>query len=86
MNYYSATQKMSLTGIYVGYVDGGYIFHLENDDTIDFDQINPKILEEYNLKSNEFKNRAFEINYSENFDDLDDEDVVLFKLESLKLI
>lgn len=86
MTYYNATQTMMYNGLYVGYINGGYIFHLENDDMIDFDQINPKILEEYDLKSNTHKNQQFEIVYSENFDDLDDEDVVIFKLEELRLL
>lgn len=86
MTYYNAKQTMMYNGIFVGYIDGGYIFHLENDDMIDFDQINPKILEEYNLKTNEYKNQGFQIVYSENFDDLDDEDMVIFKLEELKLL
>lgn len=85
MTHYNAEQTMMYNGIYVGYIEGGYIFHLENDDMIDFDQINPKILEKYNLKSDEYKNRSFEITYSENFDDLDNEDVVIFKLEKLIL-
>ncbi len=86
MTYYNAKQTMMYNGIYIRYINGGYIFHLDNDDMIDFDQINPKILEEYNLKSDEYKNQRFEIVYSENFDDLDDEDVVIFKLEELNLL
>lgn len=86
MNYYSAKQIITITGDYIGYIQGGYAFHLVNDDIIDFDQINPKVLEEYELNSNELKNKTFEIVYSENFDDLDDEDVVIFKLEKLKLL
>lgn len=86
MSYYTAKQTMTFEGVYVGYIEGGYVFHLENDDIIDFDQINPKILEEFNLKSAEYKNKNFQISYSENFDDVDDEDVVVFKLESLKLL
>lgn len=86
MTYYNAKQTMMYNGIFVGYINGGYMFHLENDDIIDFDQINTKILEEYNLKIDEYRNQHFEIVYSENFDDLDDEDVVIFKLEELKLL
>lgn len=86
MNYYSAAQKLTFTGVYVGYIEGGYVFHLENDDIIDFDQVSPKVLKEFDLKSSKFRNKSFEITYSENFDDLDDEDVVFFKLEQLKLL
>jgi hypothetical protein len=86
MNYYSSTQLITITGDYIGFMQGGYAFHLENDDIIDFDQINPIVLEEFDLKSSELKNKTFEIVYSENFEDLDDEDVVIFKLEKLKSI
>lgn len=86
MNYYNAQQKLTFTGVYVGCIQGGYVFHLENDDIIDFEQVNQKVLQEFDLKSNQFKNKSFEITYSENFDDLDDEDIVVFRLESLKLL
>lgn len=86
MNYYNATQKLTFTGVYVGYIEGEYVFHLENDDIIDFDQVNPKVLKAFDLKSSKFKNKSFEITYSEIFDDLDDEDVVVFKLEQLNLL
>lgn len=86
MNYYNTNELITIEGNYVGYMQGGYVFHLENDDIIDFDQINVKILEEFDLKSNEFKNKIFTIVYSEIFDDLDNEDFVLFKLEKLKLV
>lgn len=86
MNYYSAKQSITIIGDYIGYENGEYVFHLENGDVIDFDQISTTILNEFNLKSNDFKNKTFEIMYSENFDDLDDEDIVIFKLEKLKLI
>ncbi|WP_299671126.1 hypothetical protein [uncultured Polaribacter sp.] len=86
MNNYNAKEFITINGSYVGYIQGGYVFHLENDDIIDFDQINPKILKNFNLKSVEFKNRAFEITYSEILDDLDEGDFVIFKLQNLKLL
>lgn len=86
MNYSDKNQRITLEATYMGYIDGGVMFHLENDDMIDFDQIAPKVLSEFNLKSNEYKNQKFEITYSENFDDIDDEDVVIFRLEHLLLL
>ena len=83
MNNYSEPTSISIRGQFVGYLQGGYVFHLENEDIIDFDQINPKILDAFDLKSNAFKNTTFEIVYSEIFDDLDDDDLVIFKLEIL---
>lgn len=86
MNYYSAKQNITITGTFIGFINDTYTFDLENNDIIDFDEVNPKIFEEFDLKSTLFKNKVFEITYSENFDDIDDEDIVLFKLEKLKLL
>ncbi len=86
MNYYSAKQSITIIGTFLGFINGTYTFHLENNDVIDFDEINTKIFEEFDLKSTSLKNKVFEITYSENFDDIDDEDIVVFKLEQLKLL
>lgn len=86
MNYYSAKQNITITGTFIGFINGTCTFHLENNDIIDFDEVNIKIFEEFDLKSIKFKNKVFEITYSENFDDIDDEDIVVFKLEQLKLL
>ncbi|MDG1037849.1 MAG: hypothetical protein P8O89_02770 [Polaribacter sp.] len=86
MTYYSAKQSFSSKGIFIGYLDGYATFQLENDDIIDFEQIDKKILTEYNLKNEDFKNKHFEIYYTEIFDDLDDEDFIVFRLDDLKLL
>lgn len=86
MNYYSAKQSITIIGTFLGFINGTYTFHLENNDVIDFDEISTKIFEEFDLKSTSLKNKVFEITYSENFDDIDDEDIVVFKLEQLKLL
>ncbi|WP_237275784.1 hypothetical protein [Tenacibaculum ovolyticum] len=86
MNYYSAKQNITIIGTFLGFIKGTYTFHLENNDIIDFDEINIKIFEEFDLKSTSIKNKIFEITYSENFDDIDDEDIVVLKLEQLKLV
>ncbi len=86
MNYYNAKQTLSSKGLFIGYLDGYATFHLENDDIIDFEQINKRILTEYDLKNGNFKNKFFEIYYTEIFDDLDDDDFIVFSLDDLKLI
>ncbi|WP_272151816.1 hypothetical protein [Tenacibaculum aiptasiae] len=86
MNYYSAKQNITITGTFIGFINGTYTFHLENNDIIDFDEINTKIFEEFDLKSTSLKNKVFEIIYSENFDDIDDEDIVVYRLEKLNLL
>ena len=86
MNYYNAKQSLSSKGLFIGYLDGYATFQLENDDVIDFEQIDKKILAEYDLKNGDFKNKTFEIYYTEIFDDLDDEDFIVFRLDDLKLL
>ncbi|WP_299836059.1 hypothetical protein [uncultured Tenacibaculum sp.] len=86
MNYYRAERSMIVTGVYAGYKNGDYTFVLEDNDIIDFDEINKMILVEFDLKSDKCKGRKFEIIYTEIIDDLDDEDFVVLKLEDLKLI
>ncbi len=86
MNYYRAERSMLVTGVYAGYKNGYYTFVLQDNDIIDFDEINKMILVKFDLKSNECKGRKFEIIYKEIIDDLDDEDFLILKLEDLKLI
>ena len=86
MNYYNASQTVTTTGIYVGFIDGSFSFELENGDIIDFDQINKNVLLEYDLKSSVFKGKKFNITYKEIFDDLDDEDFIIFKLDKLEIL
>lgn len=84
MVYYRAEQLMESVGVYSGYKDGYYTFILEDNEVVDFEEINKMLLVKYNLKSNELKGKKFEIIYKEIINDLDDEDFVVLKLEELK--
>lgn len=86
MNYYNAEQTVTLKGIFKEYSHGAFSFELENKDILDFEEINKNVLLEYDLKSNIFENKTFYITYKEIFDDLDDDDFVVFKLEKLELL
>ena len=86
MIYYKAEQASTLAGIYKGYEDGYYLFELNNGVIMDFEQINKKVLEEFDLKSTTFKNKSFIVNYLEIIDDLDDEDFIIYKIEKLELL
>ena len=86
MNYYSAEQSMTSIGVYKGYTNGYFIFKLDNNDIIDFEEINKMILVKFDLKSDALKGEKFEIEYKEIFDDLDDEDFIVLKLENLNLL
>lgn len=83
---YNSQQQVTLVGVYQGYTSGYYVFELENGDIIDFEQINKKNLEHFDLKSPTLKNKKFKITYKEIFDDVDDDDLVIFKLDNLELL
>ncbi len=86
MNYYSTEQSMTSIGVYMGYKDGYYSFVLENNDVIDFEEINKIILVKFDLKSDELNGKKFEIVYKEIIDDIDDEDFIVLKLDSINLL
>lgn len=86
MNYYSAEQLNIDKGIYKGFENGYFLFELDKEIIINFEEISKNILEEFDLKSKLYLNKKFEINYKEIFDDLDDEDFIIYRLESLKLL
>ena len=86
MTQYNSQPTVTLVGVYQGYTNGYYVFELENGDIIDFERVNKQNLGHLDLKSSTLKNKKFEITYKEIFDDLDDEDIVIFKLENLHLL
>jgi len=86
MNYYIAHQTYSVTGLYKGYENGYYLFELNNGVIINFEQINKNVLKEYDLKSDLYKTKTFIVHYLEIFDDLDDEDFIIYKLDGLELL
>ncbi len=84
--YNNNSQLITIKANYVGYLQGAYVFHLENDDIIDFDIIKTSLLGKFDLRSDALKNKLVEITYSEILDDLEEDVIVLFKLEDLKLL
>lgn len=86
MNYYNARQSFSSKGLFVGYLEGYVTFHLENDDIIDFEQIDNRILKDYDLKNGNYKNKTFEIYYTEIFGESADKDFIIYRLDDLKLL
>ncbi|WP_299210276.1 hypothetical protein [uncultured Dokdonia sp.] len=71
-------------GVFKKYYDGYFQFVMDNGDTIVFESISSLALKRFDLKSNKFIGRSFEISYSEYIED-DDEDFVLYKIEKLEL-
>lgn len=86
MSYYSAKHIVTATGTYCGFIAGGYVFTLENEDMIDFTEIKGAVLEAFDLHTSDFKNKKFELTYSENFTHESDDDIAVFTLVKLELL
>ncbi|WP_025740853.1 hypothetical protein [Aquimarina pacifica] len=71
-------------GVFKKYYDGYYQFKMENNEIIVFEEVSPVVIRKFDLKSDRFKGKSFEITYSEYIED-DDEDFVFFKIEKLEL-
>ncbi len=68
------------TGFFIDYESGYYTFRLDGNLDIVFEEINKEVLEHYNLKGSQFNGARFQITYDEIVDDED----VIFRLEKLK--
>ncbi|AXT58994.1 hypothetical protein D1816_01050 [Aquimarina sp. AD10] len=73
------------SGVFKKYYDGYYQFVMDNEEIIVFEEVSPNVIRKFDLKSDRFKDKSFEITYSEYIED-DDEDLVSFRIEKLKLI
>ncbi len=71
-------------GVFKKYYDGYYQFEMENGETVVFEDISSLVARKFDLKSDRFKGKSFEITYSEYIEE-DDEDFVSFKIEKLEL-
>ena len=71
-------------GVFKKHYDGYFQFEMENGDTIVFEEVSQKVIRKFDLRSDLFKGKSFEITYSEYIED-DDEDFMFFKIEKLEL-
>ncbi|GAA0730274.1 hypothetical protein GCM10009430_41370 [Aquimarina litoralis] len=71
-------------GVFKKNYDGYLQFEMENGETIVFEEVSNLALRKFDLKSDSFKGKSFEITYSEYVED-DDEDFVSFRIEKLEL-
>ena len=79
-------QIRNAKGVYKKHFNGYYTFVLHDGDIIIFEQINHKILREFDLKSEEYIDKVFEIGYTEIYDDFESDDFLIFRLEHLSLL
>lgn len=85
MKYYESREQIVTEGTFIAYDHGYYNFEIYGGEVLAFDEIDRKVLEEYDLKSNQLNNKKFEIFYSIIIDDMDDEDFVILRLDNLKI-
>ena len=80
-------QEKTITATFDGHIEGVYHFS-SSDDYYEFEKIDSKVLETYNLKSDEYLEKKFKITYKE--EEVEDEDGekyviwVIIKLELMK--
>lgn len=86
MGYYSSFQDVNTQGVFLRHENGYFYFQNELNDEIVFEEINRKALGKYDLKTDEYKGKLFQLYYTEIMEDLDDEDFVVLRLDDLELI
>ncbi|MGH1384693.1 hypothetical protein [Kordia sp.] len=86
MIYYDTHQRKSEEGVFIKYNNGYYTFQFSFEERIIFEQIERNVLEDYNLRNDEYIGATFNITYEEIINDIDDEDFIIFKILELELI
>jgi hypothetical protein len=69
---------------FLSYEDGFFSFLFENGEELVFDEVHPRVLKQFDLVNDKsFIGKSFKINFIEVFQD-NDEDYVIYRVESLK--
>ncbi|GGG40367.1 hypothetical protein [Bizionia arctica] len=69
---------------FLSFEDGFYTFLFENGEELVFDEVHPRVLKQFDLKHDEsFINKSFKITFVE-VSQKNDEDFVIYRVESLK--
>ncbi|HMB99935.1 MAG TPA: hypothetical protein VKN14_02755 [Flavobacteriaceae bacterium] len=75
-----------ITAVFKSYKNGYYTFLFETGEDMVFEEIHPKALYKYNLKSDaSYIDQTFSLTFSEVIEDTE-EDLVIYRIESLKLL
>ena len=86
MNYYSSEEIKTEEGVFIKHRNGYFTFRFSFDEKIVFEEISTAVLEEFNLRSDEYIGSSFEVTYKEILNDLDDDDFLIFRIMKLRLI
>jgi hypothetical protein len=71
------------TAVFKAYENGYYTFWFENGEELAFEEVHPRVLKQYDLKNDpSLIDQSFKIVFVEVFED--DDDLVFYRVESLK--
>lgn len=74
------------TAVFKSFENGYYTFWFENGEELVFEEVHPRVLKQFDLKNDEtLIDKEFRISFIELFED-DDQDLVIYRVESLKPI
>ncbi|MGY0391653.1 hypothetical protein ACW5R3_03695 [Bizionia sp. KMM 8389] len=74
------------TAVFKSYENGYYTFWFDNGEELAFEEVHPRVLNQFDLKTDEsFVDQEFKIVFVEAPDPSDD-DLVIYRVESLKLV
>lgn len=74
------------TAVFKSFKNGYYTFWFENGEELAFEEVHPRVLKQFDLRNDEsLIDQEFKIVFIEVFDN-NDEDMVIYRVESLKLI
>ena len=70
--------------VFKKFENGYYTFLINNEEDVVFEEVHPRVLKQFDLKHDKsLINQKFNLTFIEVFDD-DDEDFVIYRIESLQ--
>ena len=73
-------------GVYKKHHNSYYTFELTNGSTIIFENIDSKVLKEFQLRTDKYINMLFNIEFTEVYDDFESDEFMVYKLEKIALL
>jgi hypothetical protein len=73
-----------IEAVFISYEDGYYKFLFETGEDMSFEEVHPRALKQFDLKNDKsLIGKSFKVSFVEVIED-DDEDFVIYRIESLK--
>ncbi|WP_250433165.1 hypothetical protein [Hanstruepera flava] len=74
------------TAVFKSYKNGYFTFWFENGEELVFEEVHPRVLKQFDLKNDKsLIDQEFKVSFVELYED-DDDDLVIYRIESLKPI